>query len=151
MIIYHGGYIKIERPQIIKGKYSKDFGPGFYCTAMREQAVRWAKRYETPVVNVYNYEDAEKELKIFRFEEMNEEWLDFIAHCRSGKGHDFDIVSGAMANDQIFNYIADYIAGILTREQFWVLAKFKRPTSQICFCTLRALKYLSFTGSEEVK
>jgi hypothetical protein len=81
---------------------------------------------------------------------MTEEWLDFIVQCRGGKGHDYDIVSGAMANDQIFNYIADFISGVLTREQFWVLAKFKHPTNQICFCSEPALGCLSFAGSEEI-
>ena len=50
--------------------------------------------------------------------------------------------------NQIFNYIADFVSGILTREQFWILAKFKRPTNQMCFCTTRALEFLAFTGSE---
>lgn len=50
---------------------------------------------------------------------MTDEWLDFIIACRSGQPHDYDIVIGAMANDQVYNYIADYIDGALTREQFW--------------------------------
>ena len=29
---------------------------------------------------------------------------------RNGKEHDYDIVIGAMANDQVYNYIFDYIA-----------------------------------------
>ncbi|MDR1832578.1 MAG: DUF3990 domain-containing protein [Fusobacteriaceae bacterium] len=65
--------------------------------------------------------------------------------------HEYDIVSGAMANDQIWNYIADFISGILTREQFWVLAKFKYPTNQVAFCTERALSFVKFIGSYEVK
>jgi hypothetical protein len=82
---------------------------------------------------------------------MTEEWLDFITDCRSGKPHNYDIVIGAMANDQIWNYIADYIAGILTREQFWVLAKFKHPTHQIAFCNIAALETIKFVKSYEVK
>ena len=76
--------------------------------------------------------------------------LDFIIACRSGQPHDYDIVIGAMANDQVYNYIADYIDGALTREQFWVLAKFKYPTHQINFCTDQALAYLTYRGYEEV-
>ena len=57
---------------------------------------------------------------------------------------------GAMANDQIYNFIADYIDGIITREQFWVMTKFKYPTHQINFCTSSALKCLQFISSEEV-
>lgn len=38
----------------------------------------------------------------------------------------------------------------ITREQFWILAKFKYPTHQIVFCTDKALKCLSYRGFEEV-
>ena len=54
-------------------------------------------------------------------------------------------------DDQIYNYISDYIDGTITREQFWVLAKFKYPTHQINFCTQKALKCLKYRGYEEVK
>jgi hypothetical protein len=150
MILYHGAYCPIEKPRILEGKFTKDFGPGFYCTQLKEQAVRWSRRFNTPVISMYNYEQRD-ELKILEFADMVEEWLDFIVACRSGRKHEYDIVQGAMANDQIFNYIADYISGILTREQFWVLAKFKRPTHQISFNTNRALRCLYFQGSEEVR
>ena len=90
-------------------------------------------------------------LKILDFEALTEEWLDFIIRCRHGEPHDYDIVIGAMANDQIYNFIADYIDGIITREQFWALAKFKYPTHQICFCSQKALACLEFICSEEVK
>ena len=90
-------------------------------------------------------------LRILEFHEMTEAWLDFIINCRHGISHDYDIVIGAMANDQIYNFIADYIDGIITREQFWVMAKFKYPTHQINFCTEAALNCLTFVGSEEVK
>lgn len=32
--------------------------------------------------------------------------------------------------DQIYNYVSDYMEGSLTREQFWVLAKFNYPISE---------------------
>ena len=60
------------------------------------------------------------------------------------------IVVGAMANDQIYNFIADYMDGTITREQFWSMAKFKYPTHQINFCTEKALGCLSFVSGEEV-
>ena len=41
-------------------------------------------------------------MKILTFEEMTEEWLDFIVDCRMGKSHDYDIVEGPMADDTIF-------------------------------------------------
>lgn len=66
---------------------------------------------------------------------MTEEWLDFIINCRSGREHEYDIVIGAMADDQVYNYVNDLINGTITREAFWELAKFKHPTHQIAFCT----------------
>lgn len=150
MLIYHGSYAEVKEPKIIPGGNTKDFGAGFYCTIIREQAERWARRFDTPTVNVYSFL-IDETLDILEFKTMTEEWLDFIADCRAGKAHNHDIVIGAMADDQIYNYVADYIDGIITREQFWSLAKFKYPTHQINFCTTNALKCLPFEYAEEIK
>ena len=149
MLVYHGSCTEVREPKIIVGRNTKDFGTGFYCTVIKEQAQRWARRYDTPTVNIYSSLIDEK-LDILEFKTMTDAWLDFIIACRSGKPHSHDIVIGAMANDQIYNFISDYMDGILTREQFWVLAKFKYPTHQINFCTDNALKCLTFVKSEKV-
>ena len=39
---------------------------------------------------------------------MCDEWLDFIAECRVGKIHEYDIVEGPMADDTIWNFVNDY-------------------------------------------
>ena len=149
MTVYHGGYTPVNHPKIIIGKNTKDFGSGFYCTMIKEQAQRWAKRYNTKIVSIYEVR-LNSNLNIKNFKEMTDEWLNFIVNCRSGKKHEYDVVIGAMANDQIYNYISDYIDGIITQEQFWVLAKFKYPTHQINFCTKKALQCLEYRGYEEV-
>ena len=145
MLVYHGSYTKVDKPYIKSGPYTKDFGDGFYCTVIKEQAERWAKRYNSPIVNIFELQ-IDESLDILEFKEMTEEWLDFIVDCRHGKKHNYDIVIGAMANDQIYNYIADYIDGVITREQFWMLAKFKYPTHQINFCTKEALNCLKYVA-----
>jgi hypothetical protein len=149
MTVYHGGYTPVETPEIRIGRNTKDFGVDFYCTIIKEQAQRWARRYDTKIVSIYDVR-LNQDLNIKEFREMTDEWLDFIISCRSGKAHDYDIVIGAMADDQIYNYISDYMDGTITREQFWVLAKFKYPTHQITFCTKEALKCLEYRGYEEV-
>lgn len=149
MTVYHGGYQPVSQPEIRIGRNTKDFGPGFYCTVIKEQAQRWAKRYNTKVVSIYDIKFYPS-LNIKEFKEMTDEWLDFIVDCRSGKSHEYDVVIGAMADDQIYNYISDFVDGTITREQFWVLAKFKYPTHQINFCTNEALKCLKYRGCEEV-
>lgn len=149
MTVYHGGYQPVKEPEIRIGRNTKDFGNGFYCTIIKEQAQRWAKRYDTKIVSTYDV-CLNPKLNILEFEEMSEKWLDFIVTCRSGKMHDYDIVIGAMADDQIYNFISDYMDGVITREQFWVLAKFKYPTHQIAFCSEEALKCLEYRNFEEV-
>ena len=149
MTVYHGGYQPVKEPEIRIGRNTKDFGNGFYCTIIKEQAQRWAKRYDTKIVSTYDV-CLNPKLNILEFKEMSEKWLDFIVACRSGKMHDYDIVIGAMADDQIYNFISDYMDGVITREQFWVLAKFKYPTHQIAFCSEEALKCLEYRNFEEV-
>ncbi len=73
---------------------------------------------------------------------------DFIAKCRKGETHQYDIVEGPMANDTVWNYVNDFLTGRITRKQFWVLAEFKYPTHQISFHTLSALDCLTFERSE---
>lgn len=148
MELYHAGKDKVEFPEIRKSKYTKDFSWGFYCTNNMEQAVRWANRGSgTPIVNYYEY-TPDNNLSVLRFETMTDEWLDFIAACRSGKTHSYDIVEGPMADDTIWNYVNDFIAGNISRKQFWVLAEFKHPTHQISFHTLSALNCLKFIRCE---
>lgn len=72
MTVYHGSYRKIEKPIIIKSRNNKDFGGGFYCTIIREQAKRWASRYSTPTINTYTVK-MDTNLKIMEFKEMTEE------------------------------------------------------------------------------
>lgn len=44
MTVYHGGYQAVEKPEIRVNMNTKDFGTGFYCTVIKEQAQRWARR-----------------------------------------------------------------------------------------------------------
>lgn len=148
-IVYHGSYCKVEKPEIKEGKYTKDFGAGFYCTILEEQAIKWAKKYETPVINQYEYNENSL-LNIKEFTVMTEEWLDFIINCRSGKKHDYDIVIGAMADDQVYNYITDLMSGTITRQAFWELAKLRHPTHQIALCTQKALGCIKYIGAKEI-
>ena len=72
--------------------------------------------------------------------------LDEIKEIFVGMG--FDIVEGPMADDQIWDYVEDYISGNISKVAFWELVRFKYPTHQIAFCTEEALKTLHFEGSE---
>ena len=150
MELYHGSGDIVEFPEIRKTRYTKDFSWGFYCTQSYEHAHRWAERRHTHgVVNVYIYHE-NPELRIKKFPKMTDEWLDFIAECRSGKIHDYDIVEGPMADDTIWNFVNDFLNGNISRSVFWEYAKFKHPTHQISFHSIKALACLEFERSEEI-
>ena len=148
MIIYHGSNVIVSSPRILVNGFYKDFGYGFYCTNIEKQAKRWAltKRGKS-VVNSYEY-IPNAALSQLVFDTMTEEWLDFVANCRLGKEHSYDIVEGPMADDQVWDYVEDFIAGRISRAAFWELVKFKYPTHQIVFFTQEALKTLQYEGSE---
>ena len=52
MTVYHGGYTPVKHPEIREGRNTKDFGTGFYCTVIKEQAQRWAKRYDDKMLRI---------------------------------------------------------------------------------------------------
>ena len=132
------------------GKKHKRFWYRILLYSYKGTGSKVGKRYDDKIVSIYEVR-LNTHLNIKEFKDMTDEWLDFIIDCRSGKPHQYDIVIGAMANDQIYNYVSDYIDGAITREQFWVLAKFKYPTHQINFCTREALKCLEYRGYEETR
>jgi len=116
---------------------------------LKEQAEKWAIKYDTPVINKYEYRE-NKSMNIKEFTLMTEEWLDFIIDCRSGKKHEYDIVIGAMADDQVYNFITDLLNGNITRQAFWELAKFRHPTHQIAFCTEKSLECINFVEADKL-
>lgn len=145
--LYHGSRVTVEYPEIRVQRFQKDFFWGFYCTAIEQQAVRWATKFGTAgIVNVYSFDD-QADLSIKEFPEMTEEWLDFVAACRSGTPHSYDVVEGPMADDTIFNYVQSFLDGEISRAAFWELAKFKYPTHQVSFHTAKALASLKFERS----
>lgn len=121
-IVYHGSNVEVSVPRILQNGFYKDFGYGFYCTGYEKQAKRWAMtRKGDSVINHYEYRGIE---------------------------HDYDIVEGPMADDQIWNFVEGFIDGRISRRAFWELVKFNYPTHQVVFCTEAALKTLAFKGSE---
>ena len=148
IIVYHGSNVEVSVPRILQNGFYKDFGYGFYCTNYEKQAKRWAMtRKGESILNRYEYR-LHPDLKVLSFVEMTDEWLDFVVDCRRGIKHDYDIVEGPMADDQIWNFVEGFVAGRIPRGAFWGLVKFNYPTHQIVFCTEAALSTLTFEGSE---
>ncbi|GHT57082.1 hypothetical protein AGMMS49982_24110 [Bacteroidia bacterium] len=154
MKVYHGSYILIDKIDLAKCKPRKDFGRGFYVTNIFEQADFWAKRIGKDndtegFVTEFDFdEDAfeDSDLQVLRFDEYSEAWLDFVVSNRKkgSKAHDFDIVEGPVADDDITQRIDDYLDGIISKTDFLEELKFHRPTHQIALCTIESLQMLEY-------
>lgn len=159
--LYHGGPEYVPYPKAIINEYTKDFGWGFYCTNLKEQAEKWAVKkgkkegfigkvsvydWNPGVLNTLNVRDFAK----VETEDEVREWLDFVILCRNGIHHDYDLVAGPLADDQIWKPIREYLINP-TRINYAKLlraAPFKYHTQQIVFCTKTALNCLTLLEDE---
>lgn len=159
MILYHGSNTIVEKPRLIEQNRFLDFGYGFYTTTNKLQAESFAKkvvvrRGGTPTINIYEIDDniGEELLKIKRFNAPDEEWLDFVSAHRNGAydGEQYDLIIGAVANDDVYRTLQVYSTGLLTKEQALEALKIKKLFDQYVFATNEAIKLLKFVKSEEV-
>lgn len=160
MILYHGSNVIVENPQLIKQNRHLDFGFGFYTTTNREQAENFAQKVTErrktgrPTLNIYSIDEKTAFWKcdLLRFDGPNEAWLDFVAANRQGMyvGKQYDLVYGAVANDDVYRTIALYMTGVLDKEQTLAALKIRKLFNQLVFRTEKSLEYLHFEGSESV-
>ena len=145
MILYHGSYTEVIRPDILHSRRNVDFGQGFYTTPLREQAEKWCKKFkdrgQDADVSVYRFaEEKLKEYKILKFESYSEEWLDFILNCRRGEDtSDYDIVMGGVANDKVFNTVELFFDGLIDKGEAIKRLRYERPNMQIVFRTQKVI------------
>ena len=158
MILYHGSNVVVKTPRLIEQNRFLDFGNGFYTTTNKEQAKNFAKKVVArkggkAIVNIYEIdENISNNLKVRRFNEPNDEWLDFVAENRSGiySKDKYDIIIGAVANDDVYKTLQLYLNGVLTKQQALDTLKIKKLFNQYTFATEKALLSLKFTNFEEV-
>ena len=164
MTLFHGGTHVIEHPVVIIGDQGRDFGFAFYATDIRDQAERWAKRqarYRSRIARsevkgiVSEYEFDERgcdDLAILRFPEPSLEWIDFVVANRSDTTyrHDYDLVTGKIANDRVGETISYVVQGVMRREDALARLRFQHINNQFAFCTEKAIAKLHFIRSYEV-
>ncbi len=163
MIIYHGTTLIIPEPKIIESEIGRDFGFAFYTTDIKEQAERWAirrskieskiaKAVVPAIVNVYEW-NHEAGLNEKNYDGASMEWLEMVVKCRGDiqYRHNFDIVSGKIANDNVGETVSYVMQGIMRKEDAIERLKFEKINNQIAFCSESALKQLTFIKSYEVK
>lgn len=161
MIIYHGSTARVDKPEIRTSENFLDFGAGFYATTSFEQAQRWARikmRRENKnigYVSVYkfDFEKAETETVIHRYNEADIEWLKFVVSNRSGQNSSekVDMNIGPVADDNVYRSIRLFETGILDAEETVKRLKTEVLQDQWTFHTEKMLSYLTFIESKQIR
>lgn len=157
MILYHGSYMEIVKPDIMHSRANVDFGRGFYTTTLPDQAQKWCRKFKDKkklaVVSVYQFdEEALKNCNVLKFDTYSEEWLNFILKCRRGEDDSkFDIVMGGVANDRVFNTVELFYDGLIDKAEAIKRLRYEKPNFQIAFRSQCVMdEYLHFKRSEQV-
>lgn len=158
MTLYHGSLEIVENPQILQPNRPLDFGTGFYTTTSLQQARRWVNlRMEQAgasvgYINTYKYTPI-KGLHTRRFQSANEAWVDFVHSNRTIQdyNHDYDIVTGPVANDNVYLSFNLYESGIITKSELIRRLKTYKLVDQLLFHTEQSLITLIYIGNKEVK
>lgn len=156
MILYHGSYLEIVKPDLKHSRDNVDFGRGFYTTPIYEQAVKWCgrlkKQGKNGVVSQYEFDmGSKKKWKMLEFDSYSEDWLDFILNCRQGKDtSDYDVVIGGVANDKVFNTVELFFDGLIDKAEAIKRLRYEKPNKQVCFRSEKVMESLYFKGSEIV-
>lgn len=154
MILYHTSTVTIKHPDILHSRLHLDFGRGFYLTVLVGQAQRYGERFlrrdGQAFLNTYSLDENIDGFTRKEFTAYDEQWLDYVTLCRKGLPHTaYDIIEGGIADDQVFNTIDLYFAGIYTKEQALNQLLYKKPNHQVCITSQPLLdRHLHFIESK---
>jgi len=163
MTLYHGSNVEIDEILLEKCHKYKDFGQGFYTTRFESQAERMARRTVrrhggTPSVTVFTLDErALAGVNYKMFPRVDNDWAMFIMNNRDKKfadvhselsNHDnkYDVVSGAVANDDIATTFALFRDGIIDSHILAARLEYKELNNQYSFHTEKAVGLLKKTG-----
>lgn len=158
--IYHGSLEVVRAPEIRQPNRSLDYGHGFYSTTSYEQARKLAMRRmkdkgaNLGYVNVYDLDDeAVMRMKSLFFEKPTEEWVNFVMKNRTTENfsHDYDIVYGPVANDNVYTQFTLYEGGIISMPTLINELKTYKLVDQYLFHTERSLLAIRFIEAKEVR
>ncbi len=156
MKLYHGSNVEIKEIDLNKCRPYKDFGKGFYLTAIKVQAEQMARRTSaiyggegviTEFIFDYDTAQLDANISIKHFDKPNKEWALFVMANRKRLStqpyHNFDIVIGPVADDTIATLFRNFDNGVIDIDMLVSGLQYKDVSSQYLFHTQNSLKYLS--------
>jgi hypothetical protein len=155
MAFYHGTSLIIDTIDLTMSRLRTDFGKGIYFTDKIGTAQNWAASKATlrgtPTILSYEISDNLYHLYGKRFDGVSAQWLEFICFNRqrtppnslnSEPRHDYNWVSGQIANDDIADVVDDYLSGDITAEEAIQRARALPQTYQLSLHTKDAIRFV---------
>ena len=102
---------------------------------------------------MYDLSDDPGKYDVLRFKQENEKWLDFVCACRKGDNiyRGYDIIIGAVANDDVFKIVDMYFRGIWSKQKALDELRYYKMNDQICIINQDVLdKELIFRKAYQV-
>jgi len=165
MTLYHGSDQIIKTPELRPSIRALDFGPGFYTTTDKDQAVNFAAKVYDRLIRTNNfpkgkfisiyevdYDAMKKKLEILHFRSADDAWFDYIIANRRNiyKGKKFDVIFGPVANDTIYRTLVAFENGILSKAETIARLKVRRLFDQMTFASEKSFSFLDFSGFLEI-
>ena len=116
--LYHAGFQVIPSPDVRYGRKNADFGQGFYLTADKAFAQKWAREQKGWRTYINRYELDPDGLSVLRLA-RGAEWFDYLSRNRAGKPDslkDYDVITGPVAPDILYDTQGILTSGLLRRE-----------------------------------
>ena len=132
LILYHGSYCEVKKPDLSMCAKRKDFGQGFYLTTSREQAESFVKTSIVKAVAAGRIAENQKfgyistyklrisnNLVTHTYNDADVDWLHCIAAHRKkrlfteleNEMAEYDIIAGKIADDATNATLTAYISG----------------------------------------
>lgn len=178
LILYHGSYCEVNKPDLAKCEARKDFGKGFYLTSSKAQAEAFLRtaigkaviKGDAVPAQDYGYISVFKvkqtdELQSYLFDTADADWLHcIVAHRKRDSFVEleqtmakYDVIIGKIADDQTNATITAYIGGAFgtigseSADDICIgLLLPENLKDQYCFRTQKSINSLEFVESEKV-
>ena len=154
MILYHSTNVDFDAIDLGMSKPNKDFGRAFYLSAKASEIEPVGKakvilQGGNLVMKKYEFDESllvSDSLNVKVFDGYSMEWAEFIFANRDFKQeyhHNYDIVYGPIANDNVGEQIRKFRSLRIPLEQFLEELKYAEGvTYQYAFCTQKSIDVL---------
>lgn len=172
MKLYHGSPMMIPRPELKRGKFSNDYGQGFYCTESLEMAKEWACKGKEPPAFANVYELDMKGLKVLDLSKPPYTILNWIAILLANRTFELDletaqevrdfflanflppvstadVVIGYRADDSYFNYALTFVNNGLSLARLNEALRLGKLGLQVALRTEKSFANLQFIEAQE--